>query len=566
MKTKAIISLLVLVIFLFACEKDAEIQEKTYPFVITNPVADINSTGVSFSASVPNADDFTIVDRGFYWSNPYNEFSLSLKNEDDFAVRISSDLENGEQFVCRAYVRTTEKTVYGTTVTFTSQGAAEPVITDFSPKEIAEGAELLIIGSNFSHKLSNNLIYLNGTIAPVLRSGADSIVCTIPEMAFSGETKIELQVGEKSTTSSAYLRILGPEIENLSSNSGFAGDYLTITGQNFMLYGDHHALYFDDKEAEILSLSNTKIEALVPSTYYVEQLFDDMNVSIRYQSGMKSVTHSGDFVIKHSWTRKSSLDYSATQNQFFTYNNRAYIHEIWRPVVHIYDPENDSWQTEDSDYFPHNTKGALYITNNDSLYLVGGQDWLGETYNDLWVYDIPGKTWTQKGNLPFSFRTATYFETANGTHVITDTGEHWLCDFENEEYSRLRNFPVNFEYAFGFAFKSDNNMYMMVAERTYQYIENGDLWIEKNQNPIETGGYSQFPVGFSYRNNGYVYDTRYNFIYRYDAERDFWKKSAYVPLLLMNHPEISVFVSNDMAYFEDINQNNDFMAAYKDHE
>jgi len=565
MKTKSFPLLLMLIFFLAACEKDAEIGNKDYPFVITQPVEQIDSTGASFSANVPNAEDFRILDFGFKWSNSTEEFSCSLPKGSDFSIHVGSDLKKGQSIICRAYVKTYDKLIYGNSVSFISKGSSPPLISGFSPKQVSDKAKLIIRGSNFSSKTNKNHVFINKIEAPVLSASTDSIMCTIPEMSFYGDTKIEVLVDDKKTTSAISLTILGPEIENVSAKRGFAGDYLTINGQNLTLNSPRKSLFFGDIEADILSVSDTKIEAIIPTTYYEQRLFIDMNVPLRYQNGMKSVTND-NFVIAHSWTKKSSMGYNTTQSRFFTYNNRAYIHDIWQPIVSIYDPENDTWQTEKADYFPHNTSGALYITNGNSLYLLGGQNWLGEPYNDLWVFDIPQKTWSKKGTLPFNFWSATYFETPEGIHIITDSGEHWKCDFVNQKYVQLRNFPENFSFSFGFAFQSGNNFYMMVAERTFQYDENSDLWTEKKPNPIKKGGYNQLPVGFPYRNNGYVYDTRSNFIYRYDSERDFWVKSAYVPISLINIPEISFFVLNDMVYFEDIHQDNAFMVAFKDFE
>lgn len=565
MKTINLLPLLLFAVFLWGCQEDAEIQPKDYPFVVTKDATQIDSTGATFGAEVLYFGEKEIIDYGFTWKNERSEYSCSIKdskNITDFSFRISSDLENEEVTIYRAFVKTKENTVYGNSVKFISKGSLKPVITDFYPKEAIDGDLITITGSNFSYSKNTIRVLVSHYLAEVLIASADSIVFKVPVSDLTGENVLRVEVGEVLVTAENKLKIMGPEIETISINQGHSGEYITVTGKNFTKNGSNPLLSFGFVEVESLSVSDKEIKAIVPSlqnwNYYL-----NYDVRIRIQNGLKTAEYSNNFTILSSWESKNSLYYNAPNSQIFTFNNQAYILEQWEPAIHIYNPKEDFWKKENSSEYPHTTEGSLHIVIDNNMHLVGGYVFGNDQYKELWVFNIESKKWTRKGNLPFSFLTATYFFQNNQTHIITDKGEHWQCDFINEKYVRLNDFPVKFENSFAYSFISQNKPFTVVYGRTLQYDSANDIWVEKAENPIEKGYYSPHAIGFTYKNSGYIYDTEEEFIYRYDALEDRWIKTCYVPVSLYNHPRISIFVLNDRVYFEDVNQNNNAMFAYK---
>lgn len=565
MKNQLLILISTILIVFSGCEKDAEIQPREYPFIITNEVEMIDSTGVTFTASILNIGSEEILDYGFKWKNAESEFMYSLKKErkiEDFELRITNDLKKDIQYFCNAYIQTSKNLILGNGVSFMSKGSLPPVINDFSPKEGFDGTQIIITGSNFSYNKRNNIVTINQKNVEVIYSSEDSIICVLPQMTFYGETNIHLLVGDHSIQSSSKYKILGPEIKSLSSIQSYSGEYISINGNYFTQNGTTTDLYFGELKTNIISINDSQIKAIVPPPKYSD-IFQDNTVKLKFENGLKSTEFENEFTIKCSWMKKTSLKIQSEVSKIFTYNDKAYFLNHWQNTIQIYNPETDVWSSEGSSGYPHPTEGSLQIIVGDKMYLVGGYVWGYEHYYELWEYDMIEKIWSRKADLPFSFLTATYFEYNNYIHVITDKGEHWQCDFANEDFIRLNDFPISFEYSFAYSFVSNKKIFAAVYGRTFQYNFSSDSWIELNENPFTKGYYSPHAIGFTYKNSGYIYDTQNRFLYRYNDIEDLWIKTSYVPVSLYNTPRISVFVLNDIVYFEDTYQNNKYMYAYK---
>ena len=107
--------------------RDAEVQPKEYPFLITNEVSDISDSGVTFSAKIiPGTFKDNILACGFLWGNK-GEIDISSSSPVDikmnhFSIRVSFDLKENERYICRAYIITTRHTIHGNQVDFNRQG------------------------------------------------------------------------------------------------------------------------------------------------------------------------------------------------------------------------------------------------------------------------------------------------------------------------------------------------------------------------------------------------------------------------------------------------------------
>ena len=223
MKTINLISLLVLSILLWRCQKDLEIQPKEFPFVITNDATQIDSTGVTFNAKILDFGKEEIIDFGFTWKSQRGEYICSLKesgNIKDFSFRISSDLNNGEGVGYRAFVKTRKNTVYANTINFVSKGSKKPVIKDFYPKEGYDSTKVTIIGSNFSYNPGNNHVIINGLEVRLIQSSNDSLVFIMPENNLNGAAEIVVQVGDTKVAAKEKFQITGPVITDISINEG----------------------------------------------------------------------------------------------------------------------------------------------------------------------------------------------------------------------------------------------------------------------------------------------------------------------------------------------------------
>jgi hypothetical protein len=565
MKTINFISLLVLAILLWRCQKDLEIQPKEFPFVITNDATQIDSTGVTFNAKILDFGKEEIIDFGFTWKSERGKYICSLKesgNIKDFSFRISSDLNNGEGVGYRAFVKTRTNTVYANTINFVSKGSKKPVIKDFYPKEGYDSTKVTIIGSDFSYNPGNNHVTINGLNVELVQSSNDTLVVILPETNINGVAEIMVQVGENKVVANEKFHITGPVITGISINEGYSGDFIIITGNN-LLKRNEFTLYFGELKASILEIDNNKIKAIVPSNYI--DAFKEYKAKIIFSVNTKVTESNDEFLIKSSWHKKIGLGLWLSNSKIVTYNNKAYVLEQSRPVMHQYDPVKDQWEKQNSSENPTiRHEKSLHIVIGDSLYFVGGNiDFVPS--NKLWVFDFSQKKWYKKGNLPFSFITATYFFLDNDVHVVTNDGRHWICDFINEKYVELNKFPEKFDdwSYFGFGFISENRIFLVTVQNTFEYDKISDTWTKIANNSFVNSGYNAPPVGFNYSDNGYVFYPSTNTIYKFNLEENKWLYTAFYPEWVSDFARFSIFILNDMVYIEDLDDYNTNMVGYK---
>src|SRR5690606_5379118 len=117
---------LFLLVAITGCKQEAEIQPKDFPVVISKPVKNADSGGVTFSAEIIEKAKTNITDYGFRWGNSGAQFTWSISGEkstDDFSLRVSSDLKTNEVYTYRAYVQTPEFLILGNEVEFLSKGS-----------------------------------------------------------------------------------------------------------------------------------------------------------------------------------------------------------------------------------------------------------------------------------------------------------------------------------------------------------------------------------------------------------------------------------------------------------
>ena len=565
MKRATLYIVICLILALTGCEQQAEIQPKEFPVVISKLVGSADSTGVTLIAEIVDNGKENITDYGFNWGNTNAKFTYSLKNKkitDEFSLRVSSDLKKNEVYIYRAYLQTPEFLILGNEIEFLSIGSKSPVIECFSPTEGFDGTTVTVTGSYFSLNPNRNKVTVNEQSAEILYQGNDTIAFKIPESDFAGEAQIKIIAGEDSVTSREKFTIKGPEITDISSLKGYSGEYINISGKNFTKNGKTTEIYFGTEKAFITDISDTEIAAVVPSQPYVS-LFEEYPATIKILNGMKSAEYNENYTILPAWDKRTSIAYPIQNEEVFTWNNKAYVLEQSRDIIHIYDPQTNRWSEETSDVHPASRyQNSLHIVLNDTLYLVGGH-WDFNLMKEFWAFSMNDRKWHKKKDLPFEFTNATFFIFKNTIHVVTGKGEHWKCNFPGEKYEKLNNFPETFTNSFGYAFLSENNVFMVTYGKTFQYDGAEDQWIEKAENNFSRSYYGH-SFGFGYKNNGYVCDLNYEEkIYKYDTGNDRWIPVSIIPLPFYHSSLVSVFFLGDRLYFMDLNAYNSQMYLYK---
>lgn len=121
--------LLLICLGILACSKDAELMQKYYPVVVTNPVSENDSTGATFSAEILNYGTDGILDFGFVLKGIGINLTISLKDSvdlDTFEMRCTEYADIDIRFKVNAYVKTARNLILANQVVYRSAGFLQP--------------------------------------------------------------------------------------------------------------------------------------------------------------------------------------------------------------------------------------------------------------------------------------------------------------------------------------------------------------------------------------------------------------------------------------------------------
>jgi len=545
---KHLIILSTIIIIISGC-KDAEIQPKVNPLIITKEVTEIDANGVTLGAEILVPGTAKITDYGFIVSDGANTLKISTFASNKFTTKIMTDLKPKVIYSCKAYVTTNQKLVYGNSVKFISLGSTPPIIFDYNPKTGFDGDTVKLKGKYFSSFAANNQISVNNIAAKIISITDSSIVFITPFQSFTGAADITLDVNTKKVTSTQKFTIIGPQINSISSLSETSGKVVTITGTNLIRNGSNTTINFGQYQAEILNKTNNRIDVVVPIP--TPNIMVDNYTTLYFANGLKTLTYPSTFKIKKSWIAKSPpllFDWPTSYQSGFTYNGKGYLHDVNHGYMYEYNPTTDSWRQYGTTAFPSNIYSkSLYIPSNNQVFRVGGVDYLYRPLNYLWTYNLADTKWTMKNNLPFSFSDASYFTLDNQTYILTYEGQLWQCDFEKEQYKRLKDFPSKFVDYFVSTFIANGNVYAVQYGKTWLYDKQNDTWIPKTSNNFSKQTYSVFAQCFTCNNTGYVLNNGTD-LYKYDYVFDKWIFATRFPSVWRGESEKNIFILGNDAY------------------
>lgn len=543
--SKACILLCLLAII--GCEKEAKITPRFYPFIITKAVADIDTSGATFEAEILDNGQDKIIDYGFKLSDGTKDNQISLLNitgPENFRLRINADLVDNKNYTVRAYVKTAKYTVLGNQVRFTSLGSMLPEIHDFSPEEGFDGTLVTLVGKYFSQISSNNKVYVSNNQAVVVYSSNDTIIFKTPSIAYFGDAEISVQAGSSNmVTAQKKFRIIGPAIDSLSKAFGYSGENLTIWGKNFTRNGTKTSVSFGTYKAEIISYSDTRIDLTIPVPFYnYSDLLIDKTTPIQVVNGPKVVLFNG-FAIKRSWEKKNAPPFRAGWlEKCVSYNGKGYFLDINYKKLYEYNPDSDNW-SQISDYPGERSESNHFVVFGGKLFKMGGYlSITGKTYS-FWEYDFTTRTWLKREDTPFGFYMAASFVLNNTLYIVTDNSEVWSYG-NDRSFRRMNNFPEQVKLFVTYV--SQNKAYLVNFGQTWEYDAQKDLWIKKGSNPFHDSYYYQSTIGFNLYETCYVLQSGTD-LYKFDILNERWVLASKYPFFGSGVYK-STFVIGNKAY------------------
>jgi len=137
-----------------------------------------------------------------------------------------------------------------------------PSLSVITPLSGPVGSQISIKGLNFSTKIAENKVYINGIEIPLKTASATELSLTLPSGIGTG--KIEVVVNDQRTTGPEFkTQNLG--ITKVSPENGLAGTVVTLTGTGFSTDAAQNTVTFNGLPAVIQSASATSLTVVAPN-------------------------------------------------------------------------------------------------------------------------------------------------------------------------------------------------------------------------------------------------------------------------------------------------------------
>lgn len=448
MRYLRIIIIFTVLFSLLNCEKDAEVQPKEYPYVITNSPG-INSEGAEFSADITDIGNQEILKYGFVWStesNPtiqdYNKLFEDKASKGIYTCTVNSGFAKGNTYYVRAYILTDKYEVYGNVKSFISLGSLPPVIDDFEPKSGPIGTRVVIEGKNFALSKTGNSVKFGNVDVIVDSVSENKLVVIIPKIKKPETVQVNIETAGMAVTSIDSFNLwfpwkkLGNSIPNLYKAASFSygskGYIIQRNSSSLLEYNpqtntfkSHSSLPESSSFSPLAAFSETKAVVLLNNSLYEIDLlsfnwrlltiYTETRTYEDYLFYINNEIYIGSFFHKtlfrynannNNWTSITASDlHSINSYSYTTYNNYGYIYYSHFPggtSVTRFDPSNNSWDKISSFPFASQSSTCQFNIENN-LYAGFGEtsDW-GEGYanNQIWEYNLENNKWTRYNDCP----------------------------------------------------------------------------------------------------------------------------------------------------------------------
>ena len=291
-----------------------------------------------------------------------------------------------------------------------------------------------------------------------------------------------------------------PVINTLSPSEAVTGAEITIEGDFFPENELSLSVYFDDKKANIISSSITKILVNVPTG------LADNPVKVKVVAGDIEALSNVDFTLSYFLERSTFphvIDLTGIPQFLFSLQNSYYfrvgydtpeeqnIIAFWE-----YDATTDEF-TRKADFPFLSTVVPLY--NDGKGYIVTGTN-NEHPSNELWEYNQDQDLWKQlKGSSPFPERPVFDFSfsldgksyVGNGYKIVNPSPleieyftDLWMYDHVTQQWTQKNDIDINSSNVIIF----DGKAYIGPDEHNkfWRYNEQADGWVQLADFPIIT--------------------------------------------------------------------------------
>ncbi len=421
-KMKHILTCLLVVFAVFSCKRDEEHQlQNKYP-VVTQPIIQVDNTGVTIKCSVEQYGEKPIVDHGFVWSTKENptlsDLRISLGALDagkNFQARIEHDLKPNQTYYVRAYSATSDFIVYSDQHSFVGQGSAVPVVYRVGPSEITCYMQKIVVyGKNFcNNKNDINLNYWGW----VESASRDSIVINLQRI-YMGTNTFELSIYGKTVT--VTFEAVGLVFEDMAPRTAEVGSVVTIKGRHLSYIQEVSFTNFPI--VEIVEKTDTEIKIKIPA-------LKEGPATLRLMDVFYHGYYSPDYIelpfnIISPW-KKVEFPFELTYGDFHNYQDKLYTMD--KISIYQLDVQNKTYQMIAKMPEEPFWDGVKYFMMDSKFYIC--------MQGDLFLrYDVTTGTWEKQPSYTENFNYPKIcFSIHDKAYVCADISTHY-GDYNLFEY------------------------------------------------------------------------------------------------------------------------------------
>lgn len=473
------------------CE-DAEMIPKEYPYVVMESVSTSNS-GAKFSANVSGLGNQTILSHGFVWGV---QSTLNIEVDDhkyitskpatgSIVMEINSGLMEGQTYYVRPFIQTENILVYGSELSFTSEGSNPPEIHDFQPKFGPVGTRVEITGKNFGLSGKSNTVKFGEYIAQVDSATETKLYVKVPQVKEPEEVNIIVETAGMLVNSNEKFDLYFPWLRLSTTHSiNYGSTSFTIADKAYIINSNTSSgLRFNSSDETWQAFSLPENAGPYPKAF---------SISNKGYAVLENGFYEYD-PVNNIWTQKANFpdkierdDYTFTmsfdQSGFigFCYKNQ----KLWS-----YNPKEDIWTERAS--FPEDFTQTSFPVWGSFSFSIENKGYLGvsqstSVINTFWEYDVNSDSWMKKFPLP------------------------------SDAHGNFASMVVKGEAYVGLGQKFTGCTCDNTSNQVWKYNQSSDNWEAYQNNPITIGAYASFGLG----EKGYVIA---GYTKNYDVLNEIWE-------------------------------------------
>jgi IPT/TIG domain len=515
-----------LVLFFSSCDNN-EFPNLNYSRLETNMPEAIAQGGVKFSATVLSLSSDTIVDHGFIWTkllaapiniNSSEKISLGkYEGTSRFEATMEAGFEEGETYTVRAFLQSSNFIFLGNPLSFKSLGSKTPTIQDISPATGTWGDTIVLTGDNYGLTPIVPKVLFDTLTARVISKTQTEIRCIVPNNLTKNPSDISIITFGTTSKATTKFTLKSPTITNVSETLVSFEDTLTLAGNFIVSQKERVQVKVGSSIAQILDYKVSELKFKIPST--LNTIENDILVTVNgqhatfqeklYLKAPVIFNLDPEVILDYNSTIKINGDYfspimannlvtvagmtaqliSSTKKQIqFRLPQSLQTRGSFNVTVQVLGQSSEPVQLIiNSPFrrlanFPTTLNDGYYATTfelNNEFYFG-----LGQSSNELYVYNSNTDTWTKKTNYPGTSSSTGYNFVLDGYAYVGKgaNSDFWRYSPELNSWTLLATIPDLYNYGNRQGAVVNSSGYIIEAGnyfRILNYNVANDSWSEQ---------------------------------------------------------------------------------------